>query len=96
MPVIPFYGTDHPELFAIERAAMDRPGLVIDRLNHFVPHGTVPTRPGRTSSPATGIQRQGSPSCVGGNRYVAGGVELRFDGCAGRAARGRKEKERDE
>ena len=41
MPVIPFYGTDHPELFAIERAAMDRPGLVIGRLNHLVPHGTV-------------------------------------------------------
>ncbi len=41
MPVIPFYGTDHPGLFAIERAAMDRPGLVIDCLNDLVPQGTV-------------------------------------------------------
>jgi ubiquinone/menaquinone biosynthesis C-methylase UbiE len=41
MAVIPFYGTDHPELFATERAAMDRPGLVIDRLNDMLPRGTV-------------------------------------------------------
>ncbi len=41
MAVIPFYGTEHPELFAIERAAMDRPGLVIDRLNDVLPRGTV-------------------------------------------------------
>jgi SAM-dependent methyltransferase len=39
--VIPFYGVEHPELFAIERAAMDRPGLVIDRLNVILPRGTV-------------------------------------------------------
>lgn len=41
MSVIPFYGAEHPELFAIERAAMDRPGLVIDRLNDLLPSGTV-------------------------------------------------------
>lgn len=41
MAVIPFYGVEHPELFAIERAAMDRPGLVIDRLDHLLPGGTV-------------------------------------------------------
>jgi len=41
MAVIPFYGADHPELFAIERAAMDRPGLVIERLNEVLPRGTV-------------------------------------------------------
>jgi len=41
MSIIPFYGIEHPELFAIERAAMDRPGLVIDRLNQLLPGGTV-------------------------------------------------------
>ena len=41
MSIIPFYGVEHPELFAIERVAMDRPGLVIDRLNHLLPGGTV-------------------------------------------------------
>ncbi len=41
MSVIPFYGAEHPELFAIERAAMDRPGLVIDRLNELLPRGIV-------------------------------------------------------
>lgn len=41
MAVIPFYGANHPELFAIERAAMDRPGLVIDRLNALLPPGVV-------------------------------------------------------
>ncbi len=40
-PVIPLYDTDHPELFAIEPAAMDHPGLVIDRLDDLVPPGTV-------------------------------------------------------
>ena len=30
--MIPFYGSRHPELFAIERAAMDRPGHVTDAL----------------------------------------------------------------
>jgi SAM-dependent methyltransferase len=41
MSVIPFYGAEHPGLFAIERAAMDHPGLVIDRLNELLPRGTV-------------------------------------------------------
>lgn len=41
MSVIPFYGAEHPGLFAIERAAMDHPGLVIDRLNDLLPRGTV-------------------------------------------------------
>lgn len=41
MSVIPFYGVEHPGLFAIERAAMDHPGLVIDRLNDLLPRGTV-------------------------------------------------------
>lgn len=30
--IIPFYGAENPEMFAIERAAMDRPGLVIKAL----------------------------------------------------------------
>ena len=33
MGVIPFYGADDPESFAIERAAMDRPGLVLSALD---------------------------------------------------------------
>ena len=41
MSVIPFYGAEHPDLFAIERAAMDRPGVVIDRLNDLLPPGSV-------------------------------------------------------
>jgi SAM-dependent methyltransferase len=34
---IPFYGTRHPDLFAIERAAMDRPGLVLQALDRLLP-----------------------------------------------------------
>lgn len=41
MSIISFYGVDHPDLFAIERAAMDRPGLVIDRLDVLLPTGNV-------------------------------------------------------
>lgn len=41
MAVIPFYGVNNPELFAIERHAMDRPGRVIDRLDSLLPRGLV-------------------------------------------------------
>ena len=41
MPIIPFYGVDRPDLFAIERAAMDRPGRVIDRLDKLMPDGII-------------------------------------------------------
>lgn len=41
MAVIPFYGADEPELFAIERRAMDRDGLVIDALHQLLPAGRV-------------------------------------------------------
>ena len=41
MGVIPFYGADEPDLFAIERRAMDRDGLVIDALNQLLPAGRV-------------------------------------------------------
>ena len=41
MPIIPFYGVDLPDLFAIERAAMDRPGKVIHRLDRLLPTGTI-------------------------------------------------------
>ena len=41
MGVIPFYGADEPELFAIERRAMDRDGLVIDALHELLPPGLV-------------------------------------------------------
>lgn len=37
MAVIPFYGASHPELFGIERAAMDRPGRVIAHLDARLP-----------------------------------------------------------
>lgn len=35
--MIPFYGAEQPDLFAIERAAMDRPGLVIAELARLMP-----------------------------------------------------------
>ena len=41
MPVLPFYGSERPELFAIERAAMDRPGHVIAALDRHLPRGRV-------------------------------------------------------
>jgi SAM-dependent methyltransferase len=41
MPIIPFYGVDRPDLFEIERAAMDRPGRVIERLDRLLPSGTI-------------------------------------------------------
>jgi SAM-dependent methyltransferase len=41
MPVIPFYGAEDPDLFAIERAAMDRPGKVIAALERLLPDGLV-------------------------------------------------------
>ena len=36
MEVIPFYGAQDPQTFAIERAAMDRPGLVIAALDSIL------------------------------------------------------------
>lgn len=42
MPLIPFYGAQHPDLFALERAAMDRPGKVIAALDRHLPrHGRI-------------------------------------------------------
>ncbi len=42
MNIIPFYGTTHPDLFAIERAAMDRQGRVVSALDELLPEdGTV-------------------------------------------------------
>jgi SAM-dependent methyltransferase len=38
---LPFYGSTNPELFAIERQAMDRPGLVIRALESRLPHDGV-------------------------------------------------------
>jgi len=35
--VIPFYGAEQPELFAIERRAMDRDGLVLEALDRVLP-----------------------------------------------------------
>lgn len=37
MAVIPFYGATRPDLFAIERSAMDRAGLVIGALDDRLP-----------------------------------------------------------
>jgi SAM-dependent methyltransferase len=39
--IIPFYGATNPALFATERAAMDRPGLVLAALDEVLPRGTV-------------------------------------------------------
>jgi len=41
VPVIPFYGAEDPELFAIERRAMDRDGRVIAALDRLLPAGRV-------------------------------------------------------
>jgi GNAT superfamily N-acetyltransferase len=42
VPVIPFYGVDRPELFAIERRALDRAGRVITALDATLPRsGTI-------------------------------------------------------
>jgi SAM-dependent methyltransferase len=41
MAIIPFYGSERPDLFAIERAAMDRPGKVLDALDRLLPAGRV-------------------------------------------------------
>ena len=41
MAVIPFYGGSHPDLFALERRAMDRAGRVIDHLDRRLPGGRV-------------------------------------------------------
>jgi hypothetical protein len=37
MPVIPFYGSERPELFAIERRAVDRPGHLVTELHRLLP-----------------------------------------------------------
>lgn len=41
MGVVPFYGATEPELFAIERAAMDRPQAVVAALDATLPGGVV-------------------------------------------------------
>ena len=41
MAVIPFYGSEDPDLFAIERRAMDRDGLVLVALDRLLPAGRV-------------------------------------------------------
>ena len=41
MAVIPFYGSDDPVTFAIERRAMDRDGLVIAALDRLLPSERV-------------------------------------------------------
>lgn len=73
--VIPFYGAQHPDLFAIERAAMDPAGLVLSALDERLPSGIVVDvgagdgftaerlrRPGRdvvAVEPAAGMRRPG-------------------------------------
>lgn len=41
MGVIPFYGAEQPEMFAIERRAMDRDGLVLKTLDRLLPAGRI-------------------------------------------------------
>lgn len=39
--IIPFYGSKQHEMFAIEREAMDRHGVVLDFLNRELPEGLI-------------------------------------------------------
>lgn len=60
MPVIPFYGAERPDLFAIERAAMDRPGRLVVALDDRLPGGLVldvGAGDGFTASALTSTQR---------------------------------------
>ena len=41
MSVIPFYGASDPAMFGLERAAMDRDGLVVAALDRLLPGGRV-------------------------------------------------------
>ena len=41
MSIIPFYGAQDRAMFAIERAAMDRPGRVIEHLDSAMPAGCL-------------------------------------------------------
>ncbi len=41
MAVIPFYGAEDPDLFAVERRAMDRRGRVLAHLDAILPPGLV-------------------------------------------------------
>jgi hypothetical protein len=53
MSIIPFYGASQPELFEIERQAMDRRGLVTAALNEHLPT----TGPSLMSEPVPGSRR---------------------------------------
>ena len=75
--MIPFYGSDDPEMFAIERRAMDASGRVIERLDQILPGGVVldigagngftaerltsPTRTIVASEPAAGMVDSSKP-----------------------------------
>ena len=39
--ILPFHGTDHPDLFTIERAAMDRDERVVERFVELLPGVSV-------------------------------------------------------
>ena len=41
MAIIPFYGVARPDLFAIERRGMDRPGKVMQALDRLMPHDAL-------------------------------------------------------
>lgn len=41
MSIIAFYGSENRPMFAIERAAMDKPGLVIEHLDAALPDGLI-------------------------------------------------------
>ncbi|MFA9445879.1 GNAT family N-acetyltransferase [Egicoccus sp. AB-alg6-2] len=41
MSILPFYGATDPESFAIERAAMDRAGRVVERLDQVLPRNAM-------------------------------------------------------
>ncbi len=60
--MIPFYGAEHPDLFAIERSAMDRSGLVIAALDRVLPNrgvvGDIGAGNGFTARKLTTSQRR--------------------------------------
>lgn len=41
MSLVPFYWKEHPDFFAIERAAMDKPDKVIEKLDQLLPNGLL-------------------------------------------------------
>jgi len=59
--VIPFCGSNDREMFAIEHAAMDRPGKVIDALDEVLPPVGQLNEPNLTASASSGYNSADRP-----------------------------------